>query len=96
MKLRRRFIAVLIIFSLILTLCGSILEKALPIAGNQVVKAASKKADGSKDEFFLSETASFKNTLADGVYCVPVNVLGGSEYTNEEILDMIDTKDPEY
>lgn len=60
------------------------------------VKAAStKRSDQNYDVFFLKQDANFKKSIGNGVYLVPVNVLGRPEFTNEDILDMIKEKDPE-
>jgi hypothetical protein len=94
MKQRRLSIIISIICLIILASSGVIISSALSISKNPEVKAASKKDSKNNDAFFLSETASFKIKVSDGVYCVPVNMLGGSKYSNDEILDMIDTRDP--
>lgn len=81
----------------IMMLIVNLLQPIAPIVinGREIVTAAAKKTESENyDTFFLKKDASFKRWLADGVYCVPVNVLGKPEYTDEEILDMIDTRDP--
>lgn len=47
--------------------------------------------DDSYDIFFMDDDASFKHKLADGVYWVPVNVLGKPQYSSEKLREIIDT-----
>lgn len=50
----------------------------------------------SYDIFFMDDDASFKYELADGVYWVPVNVLGKPQYSSEKLRKIIDTRDPAF
>lgn len=51
--------------------------------------------EGVFDTFILRNRADYKKLLGEGVYGVPYNKLGHGEYTDTEILELINTRDPE-
>lgn len=51
--------------------------------------------EGIFDTFILRNGADYKKELGEGVYGVPYNRLGHGEYTDTEILELINTRDPE-
>jgi hypothetical protein len=94
MKSVKKILAVLVI-CLIVLIPASI---ASPSTKYFTAEAATSKVSDNQsyDAFFMNQKVSFQKKFGDGIYWVPVNVLGKPKYTDEEILDMIDKKDPEY
>lgn len=98
---KRGFTAILVL--LVLSICSINIAFASTISySNQtnkmepIVEDVKKYTKGTYDTYILRNNANFKIQIADGVHMVPFNTLGKGQYTDTEILKIINTRDPQY
>jgi hypothetical protein len=109
MRLFKKISVVIIVIICTLHLAGNkhvqyimptgIIPAGIKLTGGAVAEAAAKESSKTKDTndyniFFLDKDAKIKKYLANGVYWVSVNTLGGPQLTDKKIIDLINKQDP--